>query len=385
VNLVSYAADTHQADMDQHFVPLSFTAGNGTLSVQAPANGAYAPPGDYMLFIVNKSGTPSVAATVHIAAAPPTTPSTPTNVTAVAGTGSASVSWTAPSDGGSQITSYTVTPYLGGVAQTATTVTGAPPVTTTTVPNLTDGDSYTFTVTADNAIGSSPPSAASNAVVPTSTITPAFVQQASVHHGGSATASIALGSPTVLGDRLVVEVGVWDTASDTARSVTDSAGNVYTELTHFTAADHTELSVWSAPITAGGTAPTVTVTATGSADIGATALEYSGLSSAAGTGVVDVQAHAVGKTSAAGTVASAATTATTASGELVLGFYADSGFGDVLGAGAGFTVRTDVSPTSDMEFLAEDQIAALGTAAKATFTTGASTTWLAGVLVLKHA
>ena len=386
VNLVSYAADTHQADMDQHFVPLSFTTGNGTLSVQAPANGAYAPPGDYMLFIVNKAGTPSVAATVHIAAAPPTTPSAPTNVTAVAGTGSASVSWTAPSDGGSQITSYTVTPYLGGVAQTATTVTGNPPATTTTVPNLTDGDSYTFTVTADNAVGSSPASAASNAVTPTSTITPAFVQQASVHHGGSATASIAMGSPVVLGDRLVVEVGVWDTASDTARSVTDSAGNVYTELTHFTAADHTELSVWSAPITAGGgTRPTVTVTATGSADIGATAQEYSGLSSAAGTGVVDVQAHAVGRTSSAATVASGATTATSAAGELALGFYADSGFGDALGAGTGFTVRTDVSPTSDIEFLAEDQIAAQGTAATATFATGASTTWLAAVLVLKHA
>lgn len=44
-----------------------------------------------------------------------------------------------------------------------------------------------------------------------------------------------------------------------------------------------------------------------------------------------------------------------------------------------------MSPTSDMEFLAEDQIAALGTSAKATFTTGASTTWLAAVLVLKHA
>jgi len=36
---------------------------------------------------------------------------------------------------------------------------------------------------------------------------------------------------------------------------TDSAGNHYTELTHFTASDGTELSVWSAPITQGGGTP----------------------------------------------------------------------------------------------------------------------------------
>ena len=44
--------------------------------------------------------------------------------------------------------------------------------------------------------------------------------------------------------------------------------------------------MWSAPITAGGaTRPTISVKTTASADIGATVLEYSGLSPAAGTGV----------------------------------------------------------------------------------------------------
>ena len=45
VNLVSLGADTHQADMDQHFVPLPFSAGFGSLTVQAPAAPALAPPG----------------------------------------------------------------------------------------------------------------------------------------------------------------------------------------------------------------------------------------------------------------------------------------------------------------------------------------------------
>ena len=43
----------------------------------------------------------------------PVAPAAPTGVTATAGDGSATVSWTAPSNGGSPITAYTVTPYAG--------------------------------------------------------------------------------------------------------------------------------------------------------------------------------------------------------------------------------------------------------------------------------
>src|SRR5450755_2393770 len=104
-------------------------------------------------------------------AGPATVPTAPTNVTATAGNGSATVSWTAPSNGGSPITSYTVTPFIGGTAQTpTTTVTGSPPVTTATIPNLTNGTSYTFKVTATNSVGTGPLSAASNAVTPQNTI-----------------------------------------------------------------------------------------------------------------------------------------------------------------------------------------------------------------------
>ena len=95
-----------------------------------------------------------------------TAPGAPTGVSATAGNGSATVSWTAPGNGGSAITSYTVTPYIGSAAQTPVTVTGSPPATSATVTGLTNGTSYTFTVSATNAVGTGPASSPSNAVTP---------------------------------------------------------------------------------------------------------------------------------------------------------------------------------------------------------------------------
>ena len=42
-------------------MPLTFTAGGGALTIEAPANANLAPPGYYMLFIVTGTGVPSVA------------------------------------------------------------------------------------------------------------------------------------------------------------------------------------------------------------------------------------------------------------------------------------------------------------------------------------
>lgn len=92
----------------------------------------------------------------------PTAPGAPTNATATAGNGQATVTWTAPdANGGSPITGYTVisTP-AGGTATVAGTVTGA------TVTGLTNGTAYTFTVTAANTVGTGPASAPSNSVTP---------------------------------------------------------------------------------------------------------------------------------------------------------------------------------------------------------------------------
>jgi hypothetical protein len=65
VSLIRLGASTHGFNMSQNFVPLTFTAGSGALTVTAPANANLASPGYYMLFIVDTNGVPSVAAIMH--------------------------------------------------------------------------------------------------------------------------------------------------------------------------------------------------------------------------------------------------------------------------------------------------------------------------------
>ncbi|MFY1829890.1 FG-GAP-like repeat-containing protein [Myxococcus fulvus] len=86
-------------------------------------------------------------------------PSAPTNVVATAAAGQASVTWSAPEDGGAPITSYTVTASPGGhsvtVSEPSAIVTG-----------LQNGQPYTFTVRATNAVGDSASSEPSAPVTP---------------------------------------------------------------------------------------------------------------------------------------------------------------------------------------------------------------------------
>ncbi len=90
------------------------------------------------------------------------TPDAPTIGTATAGDTQATVSFTAPSNnGGSAITSYTATSSPGGIAGTVSQA-GSGSITVT---GLTSGTTYTFTVTATNAIGTSSASAASNSIL----------------------------------------------------------------------------------------------------------------------------------------------------------------------------------------------------------------------------
>jgi hypothetical protein len=102
---------------------------------------------------------------------PAAAPGQVTGVSAIAGAGSARVSWSAPSSGG-PVTTYTVTPYIGSTAQTATVVSGSPPAVSAKISGLTPGTAYTFKVQASNPNGSGPISAASNQVTPQTLVAP---------------------------------------------------------------------------------------------------------------------------------------------------------------------------------------------------------------------
>jgi len=78
VVLMRPGAPTHAFDMEQRLVAMNFTAGSGLLNVTAPPNGNIAPPGYYMLFILNSSGVPSVAQFVQLTPAPADKPPTGT-------------------------------------------------------------------------------------------------------------------------------------------------------------------------------------------------------------------------------------------------------------------------------------------------------------------
>ncbi len=89
-----------------------------------------------------------------------TPPDPPSDVVATAGDGQASVAFTPPgTDNGAAVTSYTVTASPGGATASST---GSP----ITVTGLTDGTSYSFTVTSTNAAGPGPASIGSNSVTP---------------------------------------------------------------------------------------------------------------------------------------------------------------------------------------------------------------------------
>ena len=195
---------------------------------------------DFIVSAVNSAGQGPASSVAS--AMPVSVPGAPTNVTATAGDGYASVSFTPPaSNGGSPITSYTVTANPGG----ATTSGSSSPL---TVSGLADGTSYSFTVTATNALGTSAPSTASNSVTPTASVSAPSAPSNVSAVAGNASAVVSFSLPASNGGD-----------PNLSYSVTSSPGNV--------------LAVGSSsPITitglTNGTSYTFTVTASNSAGMG---------------------------------------------------------------------------------------------------------------------
>lgn len=138
-------------------------AGNyWTVTIPAGATGSTVP-----VTVTFKGGLVASAGNfTYTAPTPPPTPvyppGAPTDVKALPGDGSATVSWTAPSYTGSYpITNYRVISQPGALSCLV-----AAPETSCTVSGLTNGTEYTFTVEALNGAGWGTPSAPSNPVTP---------------------------------------------------------------------------------------------------------------------------------------------------------------------------------------------------------------------------
>ena len=134
-----------------------------------PPGGAWTSPEGVRIAVgaVSPSGA---EVTVTGGAQPPTVPSAPRNLAAAPGDGTVTLTWDPPlSNGGATVESYVVTRTPGG----STPVEGG--ATGTTVADLANGTSYSFTVAARNAVGTGPASAPADAVptaqVPTAAIT----------------------------------------------------------------------------------------------------------------------------------------------------------------------------------------------------------------------
>ncbi len=133
------------------------TVTSATYSVQNLINGTT------YYFTVKAGNAGGLSAMSNEASATPAkVPQAPTNVTAVAGDGRATVTFTPPTDdGGNPITGYEVTAAPGNVVVYGS----SSPIVIT---GLSNGTSYTFTVKAITAAGKSSSSVESNSVVPRS-------------------------------------------------------------------------------------------------------------------------------------------------------------------------------------------------------------------------
>ncbi len=215
---------------------------------------------------------------------PSTLPGPPTLVVATAGDAGASVSFSPPaSNGGAAVISYTVTatdlttPTNGGETASG----AASPITVT---GLTNGDSYTFTVTATNSAGTGPASDPSNTVVPVSpigiaSVSPSYLVQGAkgvdividgngfvspltvAISGGGVTPSLVSVSPT----SVTIKVNVSAVAIPGVRNVTvaDTNGSATCMGCLTIVAKPTVASISPASLGQGAAKVPVTITGTG--------------------------------------------------------------------------------------------------------------------------
>ncbi|MGZ4896247.1 MAG: fibronectin type III domain-containing protein [Candidatus Angelobacter sp.] len=178
-NIVLYSADDYSG-LGTLAQGMWFQTCQGIPAVPAPAPA----PSPYML----NCPTPPATAV----------PGAPLDVVGVASNSAVTVSWS-PAQSNQPVTSYTVNTLIGGVvvaSQAVVPVAGSLfPPTSVLISGLTNGTTYTFTVSATNASGTSPDSAPSAPVTPPGVAVPAAPTNATAIPGDTQAAVTFTVSP----------------------------------------------------------------------------------------------------------------------------------------------------------------------------------------------
>jgi hypothetical protein len=266
VALVHMGTVTHNFDMDQRFMNLSFTAGSGSLTITGPQNANVAPPGWYMVFLLDDKGVPSYGQIVQVDGASDTqAPTAPSSLTASAQTGGANLSWAAATDNtgvtGYRIYRSTTNGFTPGASNRVATVKSG---TTYQDRGLATGTYYYRVKAVDKAGNLGPASPQASAVVSADTTAPTVSLSAPASGASlsgtvavTATASDAVGVTSVqfqldgqaLGaaDTSSPYSANWDTttAPDGPHTLTaiarDAAGNATTSAARTVAVHNTGL------------------------------------------------------------------------------------------------------------------------------------------------
>ncbi len=180
---------------------LMATGSSSPLTVTGLTDGT---PYTFTVVATNALGSGAASAPSN-SVTPAGVPGAPTIVNAVAGDTQANVSFSGALSNGSAITSYTVTSSPGGFTASGS----SSPLTVT---GLTNGQAYTFTVTATNGLGTSAPSVASISVTPN--IVPGAPTGVSATEGDSQS-TVSFSAPTPNGGTAIISY-----------TVTSSPGNL---------------------------------------------------------------------------------------------------------------------------------------------------------------
>jgi YVTN family beta-propeller protein len=219
VVMVKTGSVTHSWNMEQRFVELTFQQNGNRLAVQAPTRAADAPPGFYLLFVIDANGVPSVAKTVRVNVAatpnPAVTPSitSPGDQATVAGT-AVSLQLQASDPNGDPLAYSASGLPLGLALNPATGAIGGAP---------TSPGSYNVVVTASDGVN-----AASASFTWTVTSSAPFTLSVPVLPAATTTGATATFTASANGTNTRYKWDFGDGSPETAWSASPSATHTYT-------------------------------------------------------------------------------------------------------------------------------------------------------------